>query len=1263
MCSIFEVSYKDIERLDAIALTRLMSNLIYSEAAAHNIPKSCVSGSLRITTRDDGQDGGVVWEGCVEKTDWFPSRNCLIQNKSSSFGPEACYKELFRNQKKKSLKPMLEDIGVDGKHYIIFNNKSLNEKMIKDRKERMLTGFREAGKDSVTENNISFYGSMQIAKWTNQYYPAVIYVKERLGQSIGVYFKTWETWSGYDETKLQYVTDEERTTYMDFIRDELVKPQKVIRLIGLSGLGKSRLVFETFRPPNDVGLDLNQEALNKMVAYIDCQGSDSYTIRTHVSQLIALNRHGILVFDNCSLETHEGLVREITQTNSKLSMISIDNDPSERSQTVIRLNKLPDQIIKQIVESAFPNLAQNQIIIQKIIELSDGFPKIASLLADSYLKDEPNVGSLTEESLVKRMIGFPLDFTQDDCKILCALSVFDHIGFQRELECQLKYVAENIAKSDFNTAHAYVKKFIDRTIIDQRDRYIQVVPKPLAIRLAEEWWKMSPQSLAQELFTDENLSSDMIHSLCKQFRLLDYVPEVEDIAKKLCGKQAPFGQAEVLFTERGAMVFRYLVEVNPQATADAIYRVISETDLAELKQIKGRRYLILALEMLCFWKDQFRKASRSLMWLALSENELYANNATGQFLQLFQISLSGSSVSYEDRLFILDELMNRRDDDSVKLAIKALKKVISYENTTKICGAELQGTKRELKEWEPEKWCEIFDYIRGGLERLLCIFDHSPAMEKLVKEAFEEALFGLLQLGLFEEIKSFVAKMTNKTNSTWNNLHQKLLRSQKRDIVGRVPESSKYIADCIEILSPSTIEDKIKTIICKPPYDNEKEGSGKYIDISEQKALEYLSELTKNKQIYGHLHLLLDGEQRYGMKVGYQLGRMTDDNEYLFNALTEALKRNDLEHPNVATIAGFFRLIKECDTTLYGQLMQRLFCDEFMKHFLFDIVMMQAVDAEDLRMIAKLLEANLLIPNQFRLLSYGSVLKSCTPEHVQQLLKKAININNKFIHPAIDIIVLYLMFDENNIKFDKLCLFSQTLIMGAPLSGYKHEDSMCLYHRHKLLKTILKQQKIKDNLIPFIINDIFNALKNNRDAFKIYSEVRSLVFLLIEHKFEKSWEMISDTLTKETENAYMLLYILNPKNEYGVKKGLDSVVPESVLIEWCKKEKRACEILPSLIPVLLHNDSDVKFNDLIYKLLELKLFNQHTLDAIYSNMMPRAWSGSAIPIYATRKKLFQSLVRYKDTLIREWAETSIENLNKKIEAEKEREMDDYFKYR
>ena len=124
---------------------------------------------------------------------------------------------------------------------------------------------------------------------------------------------------------------------------------------------------------------------------------------------------------------------------------------------------------------------------------------------------------------------------------------------------------------------------------------------------------------------------------------------------------------------------------------------------------------------------------------------------------------------------------------------------------------------------------------------------------------------------------------------------------------------------------------------------------------------------------------------------------------------------------------------------------------------------------------------------------------------------------------------MYLMFDEGSIKLHNISPFVQELIIKAPLASYINEDSMSLYHRQELIKKILKLKELDPKFLSFIIYDVLDITKDYWSSYSLHSEIRSLVFLLLESRFEESWGIISNFLLKDTENSYGLLYLLMPQ--------------------------------------------------------------------------------------------------------------------------------------
>lgn len=125
------------------------------------------------------------------------------------------------------------------------------------------------------------------------------------------------------------------------------------------------------------------------------------------------------------------------------------------------------------------------------------------------------------------------------------------------------------------------------------------------------------------------MPAEMAEALCDQISKLHYVHEARKLTEELCGDSAPFGQAEVLNSEKGSRLFRSLVEVNPQATVEALDHAFGDYTKGQLLEVgPGRRNLIWALEKLCFWEETFPIASRIMLSFAVSENETWGNNAT-----------------------------------------------------------------------------------------------------------------------------------------------------------------------------------------------------------------------------------------------------------------------------------------------------------------------------------------------------------------------------------------------------------------------------------------------------------------------------------------------------------------------------------------------------------------------------------------------------------------------------------------------------------
>ena len=264
MPKIFEVTPKDIQDLTDTQLTFLLLRLLYQEASRYEIPAFCVGGSLNIKASDGGEDARIRWEGAPAKTNCFPNRFTLFQCKAMDMPQSECKKEMLVRDSKK-LKPRVEEVFDAGGCYILFYGKDCNTEHQEPRIEAFRKAIEDAGKSYHQEAQILIYDSNKIANWVNKYISAITTVLGFVGRFVPNGFLTWEQWQGYQYNQNKYIKHQ--------ILDDLIKqlqlhfdgPQKVARIVGLSGLGKTRLALEAFRPPENPTKNFEQQSRSDQV--------------------------------------------------------------------------------------------------------------------------------------------------------------------------------------------------------------------------------------------------------------------------------------------------------------------------------------------------------------------------------------------------------------------------------------------------------------------------------------------------------------------------------------------------------------------------------------------------------------------------------------------------------------------------------------------------------------------------------------------------------------------------------------------------------------------------------------------------------------------------------------------------------------------------------------------------------------------------------------------------------------------------------------
>lgn len=584
------ITAKHIIALEDFQLVELLLKLLNLESIRNEQPISGVSVPLNITVGDGGMDASVDWQTDPKVFDWIPNKKTIFQIKATRMGPADCEKEITTYNKKTktvNLKSMVKEAIDEDRTYVLFYSKqALNKKQIAQRITSMRKGIKKGKNSKHKTYKILIYDANKISNWTNLFPQAVTFVHECNGISKPIQFETWSSWHNREEYSEEFVENDILMKYIEQIRTTLGTRRQTMRLIGLSGLGKTRLVHEALKPVKDA-TNKNKHALSDLVIYYNA-APVAINIADYVIDFCSRGCRGILVVDNCDSVLHERIAGEVKRVNSNLSLLTIDNNPEEESRIEQTLKLNSDDyinIVPQLLKKLFPGMGEDDIA--RIADFADGFPLVAVLLAKDRNNKNINIGRLNDDEFMKRMLGGISD--KDTLNVIRACAIFSQLGFDDELAVQRRFVASNSLLSKLSgddqvkqqRFFEICQRFVKRGVLDRRGRYIYVKPKPLALRLAADWWEECPPEYVIQVL--EGVASvDLAKNFCEQMRMLDFLPKAKEVTRQLCGETAPFGQAKVLNSEMGSLLFRSLVEVNPQATIEALEQVFGNWSRDEI---------------------------------------------------------------------------------------------------------------------------------------------------------------------------------------------------------------------------------------------------------------------------------------------------------------------------------------------------------------------------------------------------------------------------------------------------------------------------------------------------------------------------------------------------------------------------------------------------------------------------------------------------------------------------------------------------------
>lgn len=406
--AIFDIEKDELLRLSDTQLEELIARLVEAEVAAHGHSPAWVNWSGSINAPDAGIDIHVQIPVDTFSTGFLARPDTIFQAKKHSMPKGNITNEMVTGGE---LTATISRQASRGGSYIIV---SLDDDCSPPMKKERIKAMQDAVKDDPNSGyiNLDFYDRSKLVQWLRQHPSVMLWTKGKLGQG----YSGWQphgAWSDppqrVDDTlisapgvtvtlpsgKGQKLSIEDAIEPM---RDLIRSTAKAVRITGLSGVGKTRIVQALF--DETVGTD----ALDRTIAvYVDTGDEPDPSAAAMLDRLIAEGRSAVMILDNCPSELHSSLASKVSAAGGQVSLITVEYDiRDDKPQTteVIHIEAVGPEVAEQLLIRRFPGIGQNNA--RRIAEFADGNARVSLAIAERVEEGE-SLAQLSDAQLFNRL--------------------------------------------------------------------------------------------------------------------------------------------------------------------------------------------------------------------------------------------------------------------------------------------------------------------------------------------------------------------------------------------------------------------------------------------------------------------------------------------------------------------------------------------------------------------------------------------------------------------------------------------------------------------------------------------------------------------------------------------------------------------------------------------------------------------------------------------------------------------------------------------
>ena len=1225
----------------------LLRRLLFSEAQANGLPCDGIHVADNIAAPDGGEDGRISWEGGPERTQFLPSRLCQFQLKAGSIRPAGAGKDVL--SKSGAVKDMVYSALEENGDYLMLCGHRYTKKAVLMREIAICEALREAGM-TIQDDQVHFWDAGQIAVWANRHPAVAIWLKEHTqAGAVGV-FRSWVHWAGRAEHEgSPWIEDGRLPALRAELLEVVTRPNGVLRLVGLSGIGKSRLVIEAL-----CSGDAGTSYLTDIVVYADESEVGSAAISRDVQSWADTGERAIVVVDRCPPESHETLSRIVSRSSSRLSLITIDSEIpyGMLHKGTVKIEPAKDSVIEAVINQVAAGLPSEDR--HRLVGFSRGYPGIAIRIAQAWTESKPLAHS-TEEHLADSFVlgRRPRD---PELEIRCAmlLATYGLVGIESPVDGQLEAIAEpgrDLSPSDLKAA---LNRLVERGVAQRRGRFVALQPRLIAMRLAERQWR-EWRECDWDAVLAGNGSSDLKALAAKQLRLLDTTDVSKMVVARVCRMGGPFDGLRGLETAGHAEVLSFLAEVDGRVVVDQLERSLN--DVGDLAAIEGdtRRHLVWTLEKIAFAENTFEDAARLLLRLALAETEPnISNNATGQFRALFPMLAGNTAANGVSRVRMLDEAADTDDPTQLSIAVDALIAASMTGHFVRLVGAETQGSRPAMQEWHPATRQEAREYIEGNVARLAKFAERRDEHGIAARAGLGQHLRSLISVGLIDVVERVVDQVCS-AGSPWNEALEGLGHSLTYDISETAHELIERVRKLIGQLQPRDLESRVRLLVSEMPWDFPC-GEDLDFEMRNQRQVDAVRDLAKELVelpgvLEGILYSVSHGPQRMAAVFGESIAiSLKSQVEWLDRIIAAALAAPE-EERNFDLLSGYVVGIANDQPNCVQDLKRRIAELRDLAPALPLICWRLGITSSDVALVVSAFGSGLLAPWTLMQWTTGGKLSEVSPAEVAPLFDAMLDHGEEAYFVAIDLMGMYAHgnsahLDELRPQVRKVAenISRWQLSSGGPVVGH---------HLETIMNWMLgKGRDDKDARATALTLATVIAQSDDLNDDRL---VEPILPLLLGEFPEISWSVIGQAIISEEARAWRLAYLLRGSPSLENEEARPILrLPEETLFAWCHAHpKRGPAFVAAILPILARDEeegSGRELHPLVLKLLDGFGDQDGVLEAIDANMNTFTWWGSMTNYYALYRGPLGTLINHPQRQVRDWAKATLRQVERQIKV-------------